>query len=101
MLILAEVYLRYTRGFVRIAIIIWFVLIALSPVITYQHHLIDIAGGFVLAAFCFLTFRESDLSSPRAEEPSNNRPCPYELQRTHSALLRAIERVARILESLC
>ncbi len=76
MLILAEVYLRYTRGFVRIAIIIWFVLIALSPVITYQHHLIDIAGGFVLAAFCFLTFREPDLSSPRAEEPSNNRPLP-------------------------
>ena len=76
MLILAEVYLRYTRGLVRIAIIIWFVLITLSPVITYQHHLIDIAGGFVLAAFCFLTFREPDLSSPRAEEPSNNRPLP-------------------------
>jgi membrane-associated phospholipid phosphatase len=36
-------------------------LIALSPVLTYQHHLVDIAGGFVLAAFCFWIFRDRDL----------------------------------------
>jgi len=76
MLILLDLYLRHTRGPIRVAIIIWFVLIALSPLLTYQHHLIDIAGGFVLAAFCFLIFREPDLSSPRMETPSNNRDLP-------------------------
>lgn len=57
MLILLPVYFRRTRGFVRVAIIIWFILIALSPVLTYQHHLIDIVGGCVLAAVCFSLFR--------------------------------------------
>ncbi len=37
----------------------WFVLIALSPVFTYQHHLIDIVGGSVLAGYCFYLFHES------------------------------------------
>jgi membrane-associated phospholipid phosphatase len=64
MLILADVYFRRTRGFVRFAIAVWFVLIALSPVLTYQHHLIDIAGGLVLGGLCFLLFR--NLSSPQS-----------------------------------
>src|SRR5256886_12686155 len=64
MLILADVYFRNTGGVSRITIMIWFALIALSPVLTYQHHLIDIVGGFVLAAGCFLIFRAPDLSSP-------------------------------------
>ena len=72
MLILADVYLRHTRGTVRLAIIAWFVLIALSPLLTYQHHLIDIVGGFVLAALCFLIFRGRDLSSPPAESEAHN-----------------------------
>ena len=76
MLTLIDIYIRNTRGVVRIAIVVWFVLIALSPVLTYQHHLIDIVGGFVLAAFCFLIFREPDLSSPPSEMPSNNRGLP-------------------------
>jgi membrane-associated phospholipid phosphatase len=42
----------------------WFVLIALSPVLTYQHHLIDIVGGFVLAGYCFYLFRERTLAPP-------------------------------------
>ena len=65
MLILLDVYVRHTRGLVRIAIIIWFILIALSPVLTYQHHVIDILGGVVLAAVCFLVFRNADFSSPQ------------------------------------
>jgi membrane-associated phospholipid phosphatase len=56
-LILLDVYFRHTRGVVRVATIMWFVLIALSPVLTYQHHVIDIAGGFILATFCFWLFR--------------------------------------------
>jgi len=63
-LILLDLYFRNTRGFTRLAIMFWFVLIALSPVLTYQHHLIDIVGGFVLAAYCFYVFRERTLALP-------------------------------------
>jgi Dual specificity phosphatase, catalytic domain len=63
-LILCDIYFRHTRGFVRIGIMAWFVLIALSPVLTYQHHLIDIFGGFVLAGYCFYFFRERALALP-------------------------------------
>jgi membrane-associated phospholipid phosphatase len=58
MLILIDVYLRHTRGLVRLAMIVWFTLIGLSPVLTYQHHLVDIAGGFVLAGGCFCFFSQ-------------------------------------------
>ena len=75
MLILLDVYFRNTRGVVRVAIVIWFALIALSPLLTYQHHVIDIIGGFVLAGLCFLIFRGRDLSSPPPkEEPNNHSP---------------------------
>jgi protein-tyrosine phosphatase len=57
-LILLDIYFRHTRGFIRVGIMTWFVLIALSPVLTYQHHLIDIAGGLVLATYCLYLFRE-------------------------------------------
>src|SRR5881396_3269516 len=63
-LILLDIYFRHTRGFIRVATMIWFVLIALSPVLTYQHHLIDIVGGFVLAGYCFYLFREPSLALP-------------------------------------
>jgi membrane-associated phospholipid phosphatase len=72
MLILADVYLRNTRGIVRIAIVVWFFLIALSPILTYQHHSIDIAGGFILAVFCFAIFR--DFSSPKLDRTNNQSP---------------------------
>jgi membrane-associated phospholipid phosphatase len=76
MLILASLYFRNTRGVLRIAIMIWFVLIALSPVLTYQHHLIDIAGGFILAALCFRIPRDRDLSSPLPERKAHNPSSP-------------------------
>jgi hypothetical protein len=63
-LILLDIYFRHTHGFIRVVTMIWFVLIALSPVLTYQHHLIDIVGGFVLAGYCFYVFRESTHALP-------------------------------------
>lgn len=72
MLILADVYFRNTRGLARITIMVWFVLIALSPVLTYQHHLIDIFGGFALGVFCFAGFR--DFSSPKLGRNNNQSP---------------------------
>lgn len=51
--ILAELYARHTRGLLRWASHIWFSLIGLSTLLTYQHHVIDIVGGFALAVVCF------------------------------------------------
>jgi hypothetical protein len=76
MLILVDVYFRHTHGFARAAIMMWFALIALSPVLTYQHHVIDIAGGFVLAAFCFWFFRDSYFFSLPDCSETNNRKLP-------------------------
>src|SRR5262249_48200972 len=61
--ILAVHYARHSRGFWRFASNGWFTLLALSPLFTYQHHFIDIVGGFVLAVLCFYFVREADLPS--------------------------------------
>lgn len=53
LLLVADGYLRHLRGLALTSAIGWFVLIGLSPVLTYQHHLIDILGGIVLAILCF------------------------------------------------
>jgi membrane-associated phospholipid phosphatase/predicted protein tyrosine phosphatase len=57
--ILADLYARHTKGLTRIASHVWFSLIGFSTLLTYQHHLVDIAGGFVLALFCFYLFPEN------------------------------------------
>jgi hypothetical protein len=63
-LILAYIYARHTHGTVRFFLQIWFSLIALSTVLTWQHHLVDLAGGVVLAAFAFYLFRGSATRLP-------------------------------------
>lgn len=56
--ILAALYARHTKGIVRWTLNGWFSLIGFSTLLTWQHHVADIAGGFVLAVFCFYLFRE-------------------------------------------
>ncbi len=51
--ILAETYARHTRRFWNIASHVWFSLVGFSTLLTYQHHVIDVAGGFLLAAVVF------------------------------------------------
>lgn len=63
-LLLADIYVRRSRGIVRAALIVWFVLIGLSPLLTYQHHLLDLVGGFALAGYCFYFIRESKTRLP-------------------------------------
>lgn len=55
--ILADTYTRHSKGALRWGVHVWFSLIGFSTVLTYQHHILDVVGGFVLAAFCFYCFR--------------------------------------------
>jgi protein-tyrosine phosphatase/membrane-associated phospholipid phosphatase len=56
-LILSDIYARHTRGIVRALSYAWFALIAVSTILTWQHHLVDVGGGALLAGFAFYLFR--------------------------------------------
>ena len=62
--ILAELYGRHTRGGIRLASQVWFSLIGFSAVLTYQHHIADVAGGFALATVTLCLFT----GEPRQKE---------------------------------
>ena len=62
--ILAHFYAAHTRGVLRVAGQVWFGLICISTLLTYQHHCVDVVGGLVLAVFCFYLFREQPARVP-------------------------------------
>ena len=64
LLLLVDLYARNLRGVFLFAAMLWFFLIGLSPLLTYQHHVIDIVGGFALAGYCFYLFRERSAALP-------------------------------------
>jgi predicted protein tyrosine phosphatase/membrane-associated phospholipid phosphatase len=74
--ILGHFYARRTRGLLRAAVLLWFVLIAFSAVLTYQHHVMDVVGGFALGAYCLYFFPES---MPRFPGTQNRRVGAYYL----------------------
>lgn len=51
--ILAVHYARHTQGIWRALSHFWFSLIGVSTLLTWQHHVVDVAGGFLLAAVVF------------------------------------------------
>lgn len=57
--LLAGVYYRHTKGMLRVAAQVWFVLIGVSTLFTYQHHVVDLLGGFVLGCVCLCLFQEN------------------------------------------
>ncbi len=51
--ILADAYARHTKGIWRFSSHVWFSLVGFSTILTKQHHLVDVAGGFILAIIVF------------------------------------------------
>src|SRR3972149_4843778 len=66
------VYHRHTTGLLRSAINSWFVLVGLSTVFTYQHHVIDVLSGALVALACFYLFPDREDSDPRRAPPPPN-----------------------------
>ena len=62
--ILADLYFDHTRGGLRVLTTVWFSLIGFSTVLTYQHHVVDVLGGFALAVLCFYMFRAETARPP-------------------------------------
>ncbi len=54
----------YTRGFLRIALAGWFVLVALSTLTTYQHHFIDLPTGLWAGLLVIAALPERRLAEP-------------------------------------
>ncbi len=63
-LLVANAYARHTRAIVRVLSHVWFALIGVSTILTWQHHVVDLAGGLLLSAFAFYLFRESAVQLP-------------------------------------
>lgn len=54
--IIRVVYRQRTRGWARTALEAWLILIAVSTVVTYQHHVLDVVSGGVVGLLAFLLF---------------------------------------------
>lgn len=67
--ILADAFRKHSKGGVRIALTTWFILVVLSTVFVYQHHVIDVLGGFALAGLLFFALR-----APCARRVSTRNP---------------------------
>ncbi len=63
--ILAAHYARHARGRWRVASHVWFSLIGISTLLTWQHHLVDVLGGFLLAGAVFLAVPDAARKSGR------------------------------------
>jgi protein-tyrosine phosphatase len=62
--LLGATFARHLRGVLRSLAGIWFILIRASAVLTYQHHVMDVVGGFALAGYCLYFIRETPVCSP-------------------------------------
>ena len=64
--LLASMFLRVACGPWRWATHAWFSLIGISTLVTWQHHLVDVLGGFWLAAIALHLYRFDETPQPRA-----------------------------------
>jgi protein-tyrosine phosphatase/membrane-associated phospholipid phosphatase len=85
--ILAETYARHSRGLWNVASHVWFSLIGFSTLLTYQHHVVDVIGGFILAAVCFYVV--SRLPERQAATPNRRIGSYYLLTSAAAGILAA------------
>jgi len=64
--ILWFVYVAHTFGLLRGAVRFWFMLIGISTLLTWQHHVFDVVTGQLLALFCFYAFPATAIMSAEA-----------------------------------
>lgn len=67
--ILATYYLGRSTGWWRVGLGAWFVLIIISTLFTWQHHAIDLAGGFVLGVLALHVAQRKHLWLPVERNP--------------------------------
>ncbi len=64
--LLASMFLRVSRGPWRWLTHAWFSLIGISTLVTWQHHLVDVFGGFWLGAIALHLYHFDETPAPRA-----------------------------------
>lgn len=62
--LIGATFARHLRGLLRLLSGTWFILIRASAVLTYQHHVMDVVGGFALAGYCFYFIRQEPARLP-------------------------------------
>lgn len=62
--ILAATYVRHAKGVWKLLAHVWFSLIGISTVLVYQHHVLDVVGGFAVAGLAFYLFSDSPRRLP-------------------------------------
>lgn len=73
-------YGAHLTGHIRTAVKVWFILIGLSTLLVWQHHLIDVAGGFVMGWAVAALF-------PDPRQPGTRNPSKKHAQRYGAGML--------------
>lgn len=71
--LLWPVYARHTRGALRWIVHLWFGMLIASTLLTWQHHVVDVATGALLGQLCIFAFPEPGERSLRRSAKGNLR----------------------------
>jgi membrane-associated phospholipid phosphatase len=64
----------YLAGWLRRALHVWFALIGVSVLTTYQHHVIDVPGGLLVGILCIVLTKARERFSGIPARASRSRP---------------------------